>query len=943
MGYGMLLVVSMAGHDANARTVFDGLLTTVRARPAYTQKADMVAAGDPNAWACDYLMEWRLNGNGSSTGDAYAAADGDMDIAMALLMADRQWGSTGTWNYAQEAADTIFALKVAIFKDGGYPQYRFRQESRTSDWMFDHFRAYGAHSGDPYWTSTAVSICQQLTDNFQTAHSPTAGLIADFLTDCDTLNPNIAPVGSGDPGNVGLEGLYYYNACRNPWRWGCDYVHYGDTNTLTVLKRVVDFFNAKFVAELAANGGQAIDAATFAIDTGYYMDGTTYAGGDTQSFMTPVMVGCMALPAYQGLLNAIWEWCTFTPDGGVTYPQRATSYYEAEIQLLSELIVTKNWWQPRTPPSLTNTLTALEYTDTMAVAGPGGTGGSGGTALSAFTDSFNFLDSFKWAVYTSSSNSHVTAAGTLVVDQYGSDINPSYTPQPKTGVKSLSTFDIIGQSVYVKMTPYTSTGSDWGMMFQNFALLHDAAAAYGVGFEFCKNNRLFFRIWNGFDDSYEDADPATFITYDPVAHAFLRLREASGTIYWETAPDNGSGLPGTWTVRASKAWSTFTNFDDITLFTGASKVFMCTRVNDPGMLDSYITADGTFDTLNGGGSSTTILEADGNSSGSAIVTGKSSYTQLSGALPPGAADLNMLRDTDNDLGFWVAAAPGRRVSGPWGGATLFVAPDGVNYLQLAALNAPATMGVVQLSPLPDFLGGNTVDEASVIRVALYAGTLQSITNDGLLAGFNMAVVGSEVVCFRDVSLNSDGTYNISGFLRGRRGTEFAMPEHVVGERFVLFEPSKWARVEQHTIDLDVDKAYKAVTNGKLLADAPVKVFRNIGAPLKPYSPCQVGGGINASGDWTIQWVRRTRLQGDWRDNVDVPLNEESEDYEVDVYDPAFLLPKTTLAVSGQSYTTYTAAQQLADFGSLQSTLNVLVFQRSATVGRGYQAKVTLHS
>jgi hypothetical protein len=50
---------------------------------------------------------------------------------------------------------------------------------------------------------------------------------------------------------------------------------------------------------------------------------------------------------------------------------------------------------------------------------------------------------------------------------------------------------------------------------------------------------------------YADAG-ALFPTFDPVAHAWLRLREDAGVVYWETSPD---GLA--WTVRrtaSSPAW-----------------------------------------------------------------------------------------------------------------------------------------------------------------------------------------------------------------------------------------------------------------------------------------------------------------------------------------------------------------------------------------------------
>lgn len=50
---------------------------------------------------------------------------------------------------------------------------------------------------------------------------------------------------------------------------------------------------------------------------------------------------------------------------------------------------------------------------------------------------------------------------------------------------------------------------------------------------------------------YADAG-ALFPTYDPVAHAWLRLREDAGSLYWEASPDGR-----TWTVlrtAASPAW-----------------------------------------------------------------------------------------------------------------------------------------------------------------------------------------------------------------------------------------------------------------------------------------------------------------------------------------------------------------------------------------------------
>lgn len=46
---------------------------------------------------------------------------------------------------------------------------------------------------------------------------------------------------------------------------------------------------------------------------------------------------------------------------------------------------------------------------------------------------------------------------------------------------------------------------------------------------------------------YADANAVT-ITYDPAAHAYLRLREAAGSVFWETSPNRG-----TWTIRRTAA------------------------------------------------------------------------------------------------------------------------------------------------------------------------------------------------------------------------------------------------------------------------------------------------------------------------------------------------------------------------------------------------------
>src|SRR5262249_54928843 len=155
--------------------------------------------------------------------------------------------------------------------------------------------------------------------------------------------------------------------------------------------------------------------------------------------------------------------------------------------------------------------------------------------------------------------------------------------------------------------------------------------------------------------------------------------------------------------------------------------------------------------------------------------------------------------------------------------------------------------------------GNIVDELSSVNVRLKNGELSSTNNTGLLAGVNAAVIGDEILYFRDATLEDDGTYTLRGFLRGRRGSEYAKGGHAMHDRFVLVESSKMVRVTQSTSDIGIERLYKPVSVGITLATTPEQSFTNEGCGLKPYAPVHLGCGRDASNNATLNWVRRNRI------------------------------------------------------------------------------------
>jgi hypothetical protein len=100
---------------------------------------------------------------------------------------------------------------------------------------------------------------------------------------------------------------------------------------------------------------------------------------------------------------------------------------------------------------------------------------------------------------------------------------------------------------------------------------------------------------------------------------------------------------------------------------------------------------------------------------------------------------------------------------------------------------------------------------------------------------------------------------------------------------------------------------------------------------KPRAPAHVNG-VRSGNDWNLSAVRRTRLSGEWLNLTDiVPLGEASESYEWDI--PIVGGSRVLTAVAPSI--TYTEAQQITDFGSVQDELTWTMYQMSVDVGRGF--------
>jgi hypothetical protein len=296
-------------------------------------------------------------------------------------------------------------------------------------------------------------------------------------------------------------------------------------------------------------------------------------------------------------------------------------------------------------------------------------------------------------------------------------------------------------------------------------------------------------------------------------------------------------------------------------------------------------------------------------------------------------DLPLLRNEDDQPGFY-AGISGRD---GWRGAGLFRSGDDASFLLSSRFSLPAVVGLAAgaLGPASPYY----MDRGAGVKVALIRGELSSCTELELLNGANAALLGDEVIQFQTAVLEDDGSYTLTNILRGRRGTESASDSHVAGERFVLLN-AETARFLPLTLsDRGRVIYFRAPSTGEDVEEMLSTAFTPALRTIQPLSPVHVKASRNGGGDITFTWMRRARKYAEWVDLIDVPLDEEVERYDLEIFNGSNVVRSFSALTAPTG--SYTAAQQITDFGSVQSSVSVGVYQLSSRYGRGRAALATL--
>lgn len=299
-------------------------------------------------------------------------------------------------------------------------------------------------------------------------------------------------------------------------------------------------------------------------------------------------------------------------------------------------------------------------------------------------------------------------------------------------------------------------------------------------------------------------------------------------------------------------------------------------------------------------------------------------------------DIPLLRDQDDKIGVYYSLSG--YLDG-WTGSTLAKSTDSTSF----AFFGDSISKEVIVGNTTNILGNHFnsgFDEKNVLTVKLNNGQLSSTTESNILSGdvVNCALIGNEIIQFKRAVLIGANTYRLSGFLRGKRGTEYLMSTHKINDRFILLEPTTLNIMPLDSTSYDIPATYKAVTDGETMSTASNISFTNTGVAQECYSPVHLGGGKDGNNSYLLKWIRRSRISNHWANKVDVPLGEAVEAYEIDI------MNGSTVVRTYQSSTNnfiYTSAMQVLDFGTIQNNITFKVAQMSTLRGRGFESIGTI--
>jgi endoglucanase len=294
IAYGMIIMVYMDNATNNTQTKFDKLWKY------YNSFLDSKG-----------LMNWQITGFSTPTAMGQnAATDADLDVAVALVEAYKQWGDE---KYLTDAKKFIkLVWKYEIDSVGGVlpgDSWGMWAATRNPSYFnppgFQLFKNADSSNWNKVLTNTYSLLMK--------ARNATTGLLPAW---CST-------VGVPDAGD---RGTFQYDAIRVPWRMSWAYCWYGHDTAKTVSSGIASWITTK----TSGDPGKVVD--------GYNLDGSPTAKG---KYNNGTFLGCLASAGMVDSKHQAWLDAAYSRLQDTLGPQKEV-YFSQSIKLMNLLLLSGN-------------------------------------------------------------------------------------------------------------------------------------------------------------------------------------------------------------------------------------------------------------------------------------------------------------------------------------------------------------------------------------------------------------------------------------------------------------------------------------------------------------------------------------------------------------------------------------------------------------------------
>lgn len=245
---------------------------------------------------------------------------------------------------------------------------------------------------------------------------------------------------------------------------------------------------------------------------------------------------------------------------------------------------------------------------------------------------------------------------------------------------------------------------------------------------------------------------------------------------------------------------------------------------------------------------------------------------------------------------------------PWpGSVAVWSSAEDAGYELNRLIAAPAVLGFTE-SPLSSAAPA-LWDRGAPLRVRLSTGEVSSASELSVLNGANAMAIGDgsssnwEVFQFANAQIVAPDTYELSQRLRGQLGTDGIMPPvWPTGSTVVLLDLAL-SQIDLALAARGLARYYRIGGTARGFDDPNVtlKIEAFDGIGLRPYPVSHLRAATSMSGDVMLGWKRRTRIDGDGWQAVEVPLGEDNEAYHLRIVQGSTIVAEYSSTTPGFSY------------------------------------------